>query len=298
MPRPGGETSWGHIEGRVTVGVEAIVLGTAQDGGLPQAGCDCNNCRAAWEDPRRVRLVACLALVDRIAGDAWLIDATPDLPRQWHMLQALHPECRLAGILLTHAHMGHYGGLLHLGHEAWSRHDLPVYASSRMIGFLSGNAPWSRLVAQRNIELRRLLPGHELLLAAELSVRPLVVPHRDELSDTLAFVLTGPSRRLFYCPDVDSWDAWDIDLRSLVTSVDVALLDGTFHNAEELPERNISQIPHPLAIDTAERLGGVPSDVRLIHLNHSNPLNRPGPELGWLAERGIGVAAMGDRWEL
>ncbi len=63
---------------------------------------------------------------------------------------------------------------------------------------------------------------------------PLAVPHRDELSDTLSFVVAAPRRRLFYCPDIDGWDAWDRDVRRLVADVDVALLDGTFFSAGEL----------------------------------------------------------------
>jgi pyrroloquinoline quinone biosynthesis protein B len=284
--------------GPVIVGIEAIVLGSAQDGGLPQVGCGCTNCCAAWDDPCRVRLVACLGLVDSTTGEAWLVDATPDLPEQWHRLRELYPGCRLAGILLTHAHMGHYTGLLHLGREAWNRRDVPLFATGRMSRFLSGNAPWSRLIAQGNVRISELLAGHERRLSTDLAVTPLAVPHRDELSDTVGFLIAGTRRQLFYCPDVDSWDGWDIGLRSLVAGMDVALLDGTFFSDEELPDRDMSQIPHPLAVDTAELLAGVSCDVRLVHLNHSNPLSNAGPEREWLAACGIGVAALGDRWEL
>jgi pyrroloquinoline quinone biosynthesis protein B len=127
---------------------------------------------------------------------------------------------------------------------------------------------------------------------------PLPVPHRDEYSDTLAFVVRGGGWRLFYCPDVDAWDRWDRDLRQFVSGMDVALLDGTFFSTQELPGRDISQIPHPLAADTAERLAGVDCDVRLIHLNHTNPLLGPAPERGWLESQGLGVGAVGARWRL
>lgn len=276
----------------------ATVLGTVQDGGLPQVGCRCANCRGAWNDPGLVRPVACLGLVDSRRGDAWLIDATPDLPAQWHALQELHPGCRLAGILLTHAHVGHYSGLLHLGREAWNTHGLAVWATCRMAGFLGGNQPWSRLVDQENIRLRELLPGQELRLTAALAVTPLAVPHRDELSDTMSFVIAGARRRLFYCPDIDAWGEWDHDLRGLIAGMDVALLDGTFFSAAELPGRDMSQVPHPLVLETVERLAGVRCDLRLVHLNHSNPLNYAGPEREWLEARGIRVAALGDQWEL
>jgi pyrroloquinoline quinone biosynthesis protein B len=277
---------------------EAILLGTAQDGGVPQAGCYCRHCRAARADPARRRLVACLALVDHAARQSWLIDATPDLREQLHALHEWAPGCPLSGIVLTHAHGGHYTGLVHLGREAWDTRRLPVYGSVRMATFLRENAPWAQLVALDNVELRVLEPDREVRLSSRLSLRPTPVPHRDEFSDTLAFVVRGPARRLFYCPDIDGWDGWHRDLRQLVAGMDVALLDGTFFSASELPGRDLHEISHPLVADTVERLAGVACDVRLIHLNHSNPLQAPGPEREWLAAQGIGVGALGDRWPL
>ena len=284
--------------GTTNAGVEAILLGTAQDGGVPQAGCDCPTCRAAWKDPRQVRQVACLGLIDRTARRSWMIDATPDFREQWHTLQSVAPESSLAGIFLTHAHVGHYAGLIHLGREAANAAGLPVYASSRTAEFLHRNGPWSQLVAQANIQLQTLTPGQEVEISPALHLMPYSVPHRDELSDTLAFVVRGTSRRLFYCPDIDGWDLWQHDLRQFVVGMDVALLDGTFFGPDELPRRDVSLIPHPVARDTADRLAGVDCDVRLIHLNHSNPMQHPGPERDWLASRGIGVGMAGDRWSL
>jgi pyrroloquinoline quinone biosynthesis protein B len=279
------------------VAVEAILLGNAQDGGLPQAGCPCDNCRRAWADPAQRRGPACLGLVDTTAGQSWLIDATPDLPAQLHALAEAAPA-RLAGILLTHAHTGHYAGLIHLGREAWATRRLPLYASARMAAFLAANAPWSALIDLGHVEVRPLAAGQPLRLSPRLAVTPRAVPHRDEYSDTLAFHIEGPARRLLYCPDTDAWDRWDRDVREIVTGVDVALLDGTFFSAGELPGRDLAEIPHPLAADTATRLAGVDCDVRLIHLNHSNPLHRPGPARDWLAARGLGVGLPGDRWRL
>jgi pyrroloquinoline quinone biosynthesis protein B len=237
-------------------------------------------------------------LVDRATRQSWLIDATPDFREQLRALRDLAPDCPLAGIVLTHAHTGHYAGLIHLGREAWNTQRLPVYATARMADFLRGNAPWSQLVALGNVQLRLLTPASETALGPNLHLMPFQVPHRDEFSDTLAFVADGPARRLFYCPDIDAWDRWNRDLRRFVAGVDVALLDGSFFSADELPGRDMSQIRHPLVTDTAERLMGVDCDVRLIHLNHSNPLHRPGPERDWLAARGIGVGTVGDRWAL
>jgi pyrroloquinoline quinone biosynthesis protein B len=278
--------------------VEAILLGIAQDGGVPHAGCECANCERAWRDPAARQWVACLGLADRDAGQAWLIDATPDFPQQLRALGQAAPDCRLAGVLLTHAHVGHYVGLVHLGREVMDAQGLPLYVTPAMADYLRHNAPWSQLVRRGNVVLHPLQPGTETALSPQLAVAPLHVPHRDEFADTVAFVVRGPARRLFYCPDIDGWGDWEQDLRGLVDTVDVALLDGTFFNAAELPGRDMREVPHPLVTDTAGRLAGTAADVRLVHLNHTNPLLAPGPERDWLAQRGLHVGAFGDRWEL
>jgi pyrroloquinoline quinone biosynthesis protein B len=241
-----------------------------------------------------------LGLVDHTTHQSWLIDATPDFREQLHALYRLAPDCPLAGIILTHAHIGHYTGLIHLGREAWDARGLSVYASARMGSFLRKNAPWSQLITLGNIRLHTLTPTpeNEIQLSPNLYLSPMPVPHRDEFSDTLAFVVHGPGRQLFYCPDIDAWDHWEHDVRHFVAQMDVALLDGTFFSADELPGRDLSQIPHPLITDTAERLTGVDCDVWMIHLNHSNPLHRAGPERDWLAAQRIGVGSFGTRWRL
>lgn len=242
--------------------------------------------------------MACLGLVDHSARQSWIIDATPDFREQLHLLRTLAPECRLSGILLTHAHAGHYAGLIHLGREAWNTQRMLVHASQRMATFLREQAPWSQLVALHNVELRVLTLDQRLALSPRLQLSPLRVPHRGEFSDTLAFVVQGPARRLLYCPDIDAWDRWETDLQRLVGEMDVALLDGTFFSTDELPGRDLSEVPHPLVTDTAGRLVGVDCEVRLIHLNHTNPLLRDGPEREWLAGQGISLGTRGMRWRL
>lgn len=278
--------------------IEAIALGSAQDGGVPQAGCGCAACAAARRDPALRRLVACLALVDHAAGAAWLVDATPDFPRQLDLLAALAPGCALRGILLTHAHIGHYAGLIHLGREVMGARAMPVYATAAMAAFLRANGPWSQLVGLGNVDLRPLVPGQPLALAAGLTVTPTAVPHRAEFSDTVALLAAGDGRSLFYCPDVDRWDAWAVDLPAFLGGVDVALLDGTFYDAAELPGRDLAEIPHPLVTTTAALLAGTQCDVQFTHLNHSNPLLAPGPQRDGLAARGMGVVEDGRRWPL
>ena len=305
--------------------IETILLGVAQDGGVPHAGCNCPTCAAVWTDPALQQHPVCLGLVDYSARRFWLIDATPAFPTQLHTMQALvastgrtippatrhHPGdskgeplavsgLRFSGIFLTHAHIGHYTGLIHLGREVMNTDHLPVYATSRMAAFLRGNAPWSGLVTDGNIELAELEPGRELALTPDLRISPISVPHRDEYSDTVAYLVRGPKRSLIYCPDIDEFgERHTFEQFSLPASyVDSALLDGTFFSPAELPGRDLSQIPHPLVTDTVARFAGVLNDVHFIHLNHSNPLWHEGPERVWLAEQGFKIGMFGQRWVL
>lgn len=278
--------------------VEALLLGSAQDGGVPQAGCRCDTCAGARRDPVRRRLVASLALIDHGAGASWLVDATPDFPRQLDLLAAHAPGCPLAGIILTHAHIGHYTGLIHLGREVMGVAGMPVYATAPMARFLTANGPWSQLVDLGNVSLRALVPDEPVALSPRLTVTPVAVPHRAEFSDTIAVLAEGPGRRLFYCPDIDRWEQWEHALPEFLTQHDIALLDGTFYSGDELPGRNMAEIPHPPVVETVALLESSGLSAGFIHLNHSNPLLHDGPERTWLAAQNHWVGREGMTWAL
>jgi len=275
--------------------ISARLLGVAQDGGLPQPGCHCPNCSAARQHPALRQQVVSLGVVDSAAGKSWLIDATPDFPAQYDALTAAAP---LAGILLTHAHIGHYPGLMYLGPEAMNIRDLPVYVTPRMADFLRTNAPWSALAARGHIRLREIRPDESATLTSGLEVTPVAVPHRDEYSDTVGYLLRGPARSLFYCPDSDHWRNFAPTFAQWLADVDIALLDGSFFSADELPSRDLSQIPHPLITETGVLLADASTSVTFIHMNHSNPVWHPGPERAWLEARKMEVGASGQEWRL
>jgi pyrroloquinoline quinone biosynthesis protein B len=256
--------------------VRAVVLGVVQDGGVPHIGCRQPLCVRARRDPSRRQRVACLGLIDDHAGQRFLIDATPDMASQLESLDAGRPPADprrpVDGILLTHAHIGHYTGLMYFGREALDARAVPVYATARMAAFLRTSGPWSQLVSLGQIELREVEPGRETVLTPSLAFTPVRVPHRDELSDTVGYVVRGPAGALLYVPDIDKWEKWDRRVEDEVARVDTALLDGTFLAADELPGRSIDEVPHPLVSETAARLAALSSRVVFIHLNHTNPL--------------------------
>lgn len=258
-----------------------VVLGIAQDGGYPQAGCRRADCIALFEGRGGSALVASLGIVDPSTGQRWIIDATPDFPRQLHALERIAGAPRkgaplVDGILLTHAHIGHYLGLAHLGREVLGTRDVPVFAMPRMRTYLEQNGPWSQLVSLHNITLRSLSAGTTVALNERISVTPLVVPHRDEFSETVGYIVRGPSRAILWLPDIDKWEKWETPIESVVEQVDVAYVDATFYSAAELPGRDLREIPHPTVEETMQRFATSPlrSRIRLVHLNQSNPLLR------------------------
>ncbi len=262
-------------------GWEVVVLGIAQDGGVPHVGCRCTRCGPAFDGLRRRERVACLGLTN--GERAYLFDATPDLPDQLHALGARRPDA----VFLTHAHMGHINGLPYLGREALATATMPLHATPAMHAFLSSNAPYSDLYEQSRVTAA---PNDDVDLGG-VRVRSMQVPHRNEHGDTVAYVIESETKSVLFLPDIDRWDTWDRDVREEVAAVDVAYIDGSFLSRDELP-RMAGEVPHPPVTETMDLLDGLGDRVRFIHLNHTNPLlDDPAP----VRAREFDVAVQGER---
>jgi pyrroloquinoline quinone biosynthesis protein B len=269
-------------------GSGVLVLGVAQDGGRPQLGCRkacCADLPAANAEP-----VASLAV---FGESSWaLLDATPDLPEQIAAVGSLP-----AAIVLTHAHIGHYLGLAHLGREVMGADHVPVWCSERMASFLRSSGPWSQLVEVGNIELMVFEDGVAFSPLAGVTITPLAVPHRDEYSDTFGFSISVHGAGVLYIPDIDGWEEWG-ELPKVAAQHDVALLDATFFEDGELPGRDMSDIPHPRVPETMKLLAPLVESGELrvwfTHLNHTNPLWRQDSvEAQRVVKAGFGVAELG-----
>ena len=255
-----------------------VVLGMTQDGGSPQAGTKISE---AWEDLTKREYVSCLGIVDPVSSERWIIDATPDFKEQLHFLDKIAPvdgKPGLAGILLTHAHIGHYTGLMHLGREVLGAKNVPVYAMPLMCQFLQNNGPWDLLIQLKNIDLRKIQEKIPIRLNSRISVTPILVPHRDEYSETVGYRIEGPNRSVLYIPDIDKWevyDEWGTKIEHLIEEVEIVYLDGTFYADGEISGRSMSEIPHPFITESLERFKSLPAEqknkIRFTHLNHSNP---------------------------
>lgn len=222
-----------------------------------------------------------------------MIDATPAFPEQVNDMLAAFPGYSFAGVLLTHAHMGHYTGLVHLGTEAWDLQELPIFASPRMLAFLRANEPWAAILRD-HLAPQELKPPEPVNLSEAVKIRPVSVPHRAEYSDTLAYWIESESGALFYCPDIDGWEGFPLE--EVLGRADHALLDATFYSRDELPGRDLTRVPHPFVTETLQRTAGVKARIWLVHLNHSNPLHSEGPEREAVQAAGLRVAAEGQRW--
>jgi pyrroloquinoline quinone biosynthesis protein B len=261
------------------LGVSLILLGTLQDAGAPQINCNKKCCQGLFEQADSARRVSSLGLLDFNTQKKYLFDATPDISKQLHALKKASPIATSSivdGIFLTHAHIGHYTGLMYLGKEAVNETEVSVFAMPKMSSFISNNGPWSQLVTNRNIVLQPLVANQAISLSPTLQVTPFLVPHRDEYSETVGYLIEGPHKKALFIPDIDKWNRWELDLATELKKVDYAFLDATFYSAKELGNRDMSQIPHPSVLETIQTLKDFSMEERakviFTHFNHTNPL--------------------------
>lgn len=283
--------------------VSLHVLGVAQDGGKPQIG---NAADPAWTDPSLRRLATSLALVDRrgAAPKRWMFEATPDIKEQLYRLDSvvLAPDGPpIDGVFLTHAHVGHYTGLMLLGHESMGAKDIQVYAMARMAEFLEQNGPWSQLLAYDNIRIDVMTDGKPERIANDVAITPFLVPHRQEFSEVVGFRIDGPEKSVIFIPDIDSWEDWDAEgtrIEDKIARADYAFLDATFYTDGEIPGRDMSGFPHPFVSHSMKRFANLPDTekekVWFIHMNHTNPLHQPNSnERGKAEKAGYHIADEG-----
>lgn len=273
-----------------------IVLGIAQDGGFPQAGCKKDCCREAWTNPSARRMVSCIAVVDPVSRQSWVFDATPDFRMQLQMLES-NTQSTLSGIFLTHGHIGHYTGLMQLGREVMGTNEMPVYAMPRMQQFLQSNGPWEQLVKLKNIRLQPLQEDTPIVLNERITVVPFTVPHRDEYTETVGYKIITKNKSAVFIPDIDKWEKWARNIDTLVQHSSYALLDATFFKNGEI-KRAMTEVPHPFVEESMQRFEKLDAvhkkKIHFIHFNHTNPALQPaGAAQREILRKGFMLAAEG-----
>lgn len=283
-----------------------IVLGNVQDAGSPHIACKKECCLELFQNPDNTRKVVSLGVVDPENNRKYLFDATPDMPEQLKILKNYMPKNvneTVDGIFLTHAHIGHYSGLMYLGTEAMGASNVNVFAMPVMDSYLRSNGPWSQLIGNQNISLQALKNKLEISLTSNLSVIPFLVPHRDEYSETVGYKLVGPNKTALFIPDIDKWHKWETSIADEIKQVDYAFLDAGFFSEEEIDNRDISEIPHPTVQESMELFAELPlkekNKVWFIHMNHTNPMLNPESEESKLViSKGYNIARFKNLFEL
>ena len=274
------------------------ILGVVQDGGMPHLG----NNETCCENIKQDKYVTSLMLMNNENNESFLFDASPDINKQLNFMGDRIKK-DLKGIFLTHAHIGHYTGLMYFGREALNSKLVNVYAMPRMKKFLEKNGPWSQLVSLQNISIIELRNESKISIDSNVIVQPVEVPHRAEFSETVGYKIYGPNKTALFIPDIDKWYLWEKSIIDEIKLVDYAIIDATFYDSKEVNYRDISEIPHPFVTESMDLFDSIDikekNKIYFIHLNHTNPLiNKDSDQYKLVRSKGYNVAEEGMKLNL
>ena len=274
------------------------ILGVVQDGGLPHLGSN----KLCCENIEQKRYVTSIMLVNNENNESYLFDASPDINEQLNFMGDRIKK-DLKGVFLTHAHIGHYTGLMYFGREALNSKLINVYAMPRMKKFLEQNGPWSQLVSLENISINEINSNSKISVDPNVTIQPVEVPHRAEFSETVGYKIYGPNKTVLFIPDIDKWYLWEKSIIDEIKQVDYALIDATFYDSEEVNYRDLSEIPHPFVVESMELFDSTSDEEKkkifFIHLNHTNPLlDKDSDQYKFVKDKGYNVAEEGMKLKL
>lgn len=230
-------------------------LGTGTSCGVPTIGCQCYTCRS--EDPHDKRL-RCSALVET-DSTRLLIDCGPDF-RQQIMPQ---PFRKIDGILITHAHYDHMGGMDDI-RPYCQFGEINVYADPiaregllQMLPYCFAEHRYPGVPAIQLHEIHK----HEPLRIGDIDILPIEVMHHD--LPILGYritphspLVTSPSS-LVYITDMKTIDEGELCyLKGVDTLVVNALREKPHHSHQTVGE----------AVDFARMIGA--RQTWLIHSSH------------------------------
>lgn len=264
------------------------VLGNTQDGGVPHLECSCDLCSKARENPEEAKHNASIMVKDSDEEDSfrYLIDATPDVRYQ------ITGEY-LDGVFISHGHLGHITGLLQFGEEGCNKTDLPLYVSDKTENYIRKNDPFRLLIDKGNVEIMNFNDEDEVDIRGGC-IEAFEAKHNRVNTDTLSFMIHGEEKTLFYIADIHEWTEKTLNL---MQKADIAIVDGTFWNEEEI--ERYEEVPHPVMKETMHLAEGWDTDIYFTHLNHTNPaLREDTDERQEIQERGFGVVEEGMEFEL
>ena len=288
-------------------GVSVTILGTAQDGGIPQAGCSCQRCLDAHRDLKLRKYPVSLGILG-VDGTKHIIEITKNLSEQlviWtpDKNELFIPET----VSITHLHLGHIEGIGQLGKPVMGLREVDVYLSPNNKDIFDNRSDIVLMEDEGNIRThsKNFYHPFEPKDGCGFSLQFIPIPHRSELGDNAAIIIKAEEKSILFMPDQDSWgDTLDYHSKDNIRDflkmfdIDEALIDGTFWSMDELPGRDISKIPHPTIKDSIKLLGRKKEEdpeISFLHLNHSNPVNDLGSKQRKIVEKnGWRISEMGD----
>jgi len=272
--------------------VQAVVLGSAAGGGVPQWNCRCPVCRLAWDGDPRVRFRTQSSLAVSANGADWLVlNASPDIWQQIARTGDLHPRVSarhspIKAVLLTSAEIDNVAGLLTLR----ERQPFAIFATHKILDTLALNQIFDAL-APETVQRHPVHLGQPFEPVAGLSATIFAVPGKIPLwregarytyehdpDATIGVILEGAGKRIAFVPACASLDE---DLLSRLVGVDALLFDGTVFHDDDLLRAGASE-------KTGRRMGHIPmagedgsiaglADTQVpqrifIHINNTNPV--------------------------
>ncbi|HEY8380590.1 MAG TPA: pyrroloquinoline quinone biosynthesis protein PqqB [Microvirga sp.] len=288
--------------------MQAIILGSAAGGGVPQWNCRCPVCSLAWAGDPRVQPRTQSSLAVSADGQTWLlVNASPDIRQQIAATPALHPQSGLrhspiGAVLLTNGDVDHLAGLLTLRESQ----AFDLFGTNEILAAIAENRVFdvmnSAFVTRREVRLETVfepVPGLKATLfpvpgkaALWLEGAAPVIGLAGE--STVGVLLEAGGRRIAYVPGCARVSE---ELRQRVQGIDALLFDGTVLEDDDLIRAGVGT-------KTGWRMGHVPmngpdgsiasfSDVTVgervfVHINNTNPVlvegsaeRRGVEEAGW-----------------
>ena len=277
-----------------------FILGNTQDAGVPHIGCEQEFCKNNYNSNQHY-FATSIAVVDPKSSQYTLFEASPDITSQLNYISNLLFKRFILpnNIYITHAHIGHYTGLMYLGRESLGASGVNVRVLPKMSDFLKNNGPWNQLVKLNNIDLEEIEFDKISSIFNNIEIIPVQVPHRDEYSETAGYIIKGKNKTALFIPDIDKWERWNKDINEMVKKYDYLLLDATFYDEKEI-NRDINEIPHPLVKESLDLFKNMSlndkSKIYFIHMNHTNMMLDPESDLSKsVLSKGFNIARVGQK---
>ncbi|MGA7095484.1 MAG: MBL fold metallo-hydrolase [Candidatus Cybelea sp.] len=232
-------------------------------------------------------------------GRRWmLLNCSPDIATQIEAFAPLHPSyprgTPIGAMLFTDANVDHIGGLAVLRQRGAAGfllrssgvvHEIAI-AQPAFAPFASSPHRWLEVP----LDSPCVAEDGDDIVGNALTVRALAVPgttpgydgRRTARGAVVAYEVAdrGSERSLLFAP---VFSAIDDRLRDAITRADIAFLDGSFYDNDELSDagllpkraRELGHQPVGGSNGTLAQLHGTPTRVVFTHLNNSNPMLDP-----------------------